>query len=153
MLAIGWSMVNRVGFRNNGRLPFGSTLHDVIYQPRQYSSLDNGGSPAWRRSANPANIPDPAVWAQAVAAANAILSGRAADPSGGAHYFFASPSYNPNYARTAKPGFPEMLRTHHYVPTPFQSGYTFRDRHGQVWRNYFFRENAEKLMDPPPSRR
>jgi hypothetical protein len=159
MLAIGWSIVNRVGFRNNRRLSFGATLPDVVYQRvargrHAYSFLDDGGSAAWLRSANPANIPDPAVWARAVAIANAILSRRASDPSGGAHYFFASPTYVPGDRNNPPPSdFPAMLRDYHYAPTPYQSASTHRDPHGRLVRNYFFRENPEKLWAPAPPRR
>jgi hypothetical protein len=53
MPAIGWSIINRVGFRNGSRLPFGATLADVVNQRAanglyQYSFLNNGGSQAWR---------------------------------------------------------------------------------------------------------
>jgi hypothetical protein len=158
MLAIGWAAVNRVGFRNHGRLAFGTNLADVVSQRAAngryaYSFLNDGGSEAWRRSANPSSIPDPAVWARAVATANAILSRRASDPSGGAQYFFASPTYVPGDRSNPPPSdFPTMLRNYHYVPTPYQSASTHRDRQGRLVRNYFFRENPEKLWAPQTAR-
>jgi hypothetical protein len=157
MLAIGWSIVNRVGFRNGSRRPsFGATLTDVVHQRlanglHAYSFLNDGGSSAWHRSANPSSIPDPAVWARAFATANAILSRRVSDPSGGAQYFFASSTYDPADWRTAAPGYPAMLRDHHYTPTPYQSASTLREE-GRPRRNYFFRENPVKLWAPPADR-
>jgi spore germination cell wall hydrolase CwlJ-like protein len=157
MPAIGWAAINRVGFPHNAGPAFGSTLSQVVYQPArhgryQYSFLNDGGSPEWHDSTDPANIPAAgrAKWARAVAVANAILAGRVPDPSGGAQYFFASPDYD-GTPRTARPGFPPMLLGHRIAPTPYQSTSTARD-HGRPTRNYFFRENPEKLWlpDPPP---
>jgi hypothetical protein len=159
MPAIGWAAVNRVGFPHNAGPAFGSTLSQVVYQPArhgryQYSFLNDGGSPEWHDSADPSNIPAAgrAKWARAVAVANAILSGRVPDPSGGAQYFFASPDYVPGRYDTARWGFPPMLQGHRIAPTPYQSTSTARD-HGRLTRNYFFRENPEKLWLPDPPRR
>jgi len=160
MPAIGWAIVNRVGFRNGSQRPsYGGTLSEVIHQPLRngryaYSFLDAGGSGAWHRSANPSTIPDPAVWAQALAAANAILSGRIPDPTGGAQHYFSSSEYNPLAPQTARGDFGTMLRDHHYIPSPYQSRSTATN-HGRPHRNYLFIENPVKLWDPPqaPPRR
>jgi len=157
MPAIGWAIVNRVGFRNGSQHPsYGATLSEVVHQRLRnghyaYSFLDDGGSAAWRRSANPSTIPDPAVWAQAVAAANRILSGRIPDPTGGAQHYFSSSEYDPLTRQHAKGDFEAMLRESHYIPSPYQSRSTATDD-GRPHRNYLFIENPFKLWDPPQAR-
>jgi hypothetical protein len=157
MPAIGWAIANRVGFRNGSQHPsYGSTLTEVINQRlangrHAYSFLDDGGSAAWHRSANPSNIPDPAVWARAVATANAILSGRISDPTGGAQHYFSSSEYDPLTRQHAKGDFGSMLRDSHYIPSPYQSRST-ATQGGRPHRNYLFIENPVKLWAPPPAR-
>lgn len=157
MPAIGWAAINRVGFPHHAGPAFGSTLSEVVFQRArhgryQYSFLNDGGSQAWNESANPANIQaaSRARWAQANAVANGILTGRIRDPSGGAQYFFASPRYVPGYPDTASSGFPPMLKGNRIAPTPYQSTSTVRVG-GRPLRNYFFRENPEKMWLPDPS--
>jgi len=149
MRAIGWSIVNRIGFRRGRQAPFGTTLSQVIYQPGQYSFLNGGGSQGWRESADPSRMRPQSrrAWAQAVATANAILSHRAADPTSGAQYFFASPDYVPGNADTAPHGFPDLIRERHISPAPYQSTSTLREN-GHIRRNYFFIENPAKLWPP-----
>jgi spore germination cell wall hydrolase CwlJ-like protein len=158
MPAIGWAAVNRIGYRRGAAPAFGSTLSQVVFQPArhgryQYSFLNDGGTREWHDSENPSNIPAAgrAKWARAVAVANAILARRVPEPSGGAHYFFASPSYVPGRPATARPGFAPMLQGNRIAPTPYQSTSTATD-HGRLVRNYFFRENPVKLWLPDPPR-
>lgn len=156
MPAIGWSIINRIGFTHGrSRRPvFGATLAEVLDQRAgnglyQYSIRNDGGSPAWRESASPSTIPATGrrTWAQAMAVANGILSGRVPDPSGGAQYFFASSTYDPRRIKTAPSDFQQHIAQRQYEPTPYQSSST-QTEDGRPRRNYLFRETPVKEWLP-----
>ena len=134
--ALGWSALNRVGSPR-----FGKTLNDVVYQPQQFDSVQNGGSPLWRETADPSKLTGVKAlrFQQARQIAGGILGGAISDPTAGAPYFFASDDLDGDAAKAAPPSFKKGLTDGDYLPSQYQGHIGVVDPHGHKRRNYFLK--------------
>ena len=111
MLGVAWVMENRL---NSGR--WGKTMHDVIEDPLQFSSMTAKGDPMtvkWPNSR--CEAADLAAWQEAQRAVSAVISaGPSQDPTNGAEYYFNPEVVKPDWAAklqlVATIGHHEFLR-------------------------------------------
>ncbi|MCF4165697.1 cell wall hydrolase [Zavarzinia compransoris] len=80
MAAVAHVVLNRLDVR-----PAGTTICDVTYEPHQF-----GWTRKVPRGAVSAAIGSSQRWQTAAIMAEAVLSERVADPTGGAHYFYST---------------------------------------------------------------
>ena len=143
---IGWSIVNRLN-----RAGYASRLKDVLYQDDPFEPVPPGNAagverPLWMASANPQNLTgaNRAAYVRALQAADGILSGRIADPTGGGTHFFASTSYDGS-PQTAPDWFGDALRSGRLRPVGYRTTASGRER------QYFFRDtSAPRRIKPRP---
>jgi spore germination cell wall hydrolase CwlJ-like protein len=135
MPAVGWVVLNR-----SGRPGYRPTITDVIHQPGQFEPVREGNrrgvdSRHWTRFDQPHLLTDDEEERrkQAFGFAEAILSGRQLDPTGGATHMQAPYADSPWFARAVREGRLE--------PLPYRSKGTHPHRH------LFYREAA-----PPKDR-
>jgi hypothetical protein len=138
--AIGWSIVNRIGYRK-----YGFTLDEVLHHSGGFQIVPEGGarskagSSQWQLSAHPESLtgPNARAWEQAKAAARGIIDGSIPDPTDGATMFFSSDHFD-GAAPTAPFSFRGMLRREALQRSPYSSRSTGR------YSNYFWWEKEDR---------
>ena len=146
--ALAWATVNRIGARE-----FGGALRQVVDQKNGFQSQPNGGgaeggSPQWRITAEPSKLTGSNLlsWRQAQQTAHDILAGSAADPTGGAQFFFASTDLDGDARKAAgalkSQWFSKAFKEGRLEPSQYQ-GRIGHDADG-LHRNYFATEPPER---------